>query len=45
MKTSHEGPGTTDDEWDIFARHTVATLDKPGSPAQEKSELSRSRRL
>jgi hemoglobin len=31
MKTSHEGLGITDDEWDIFARHTVAALDKNSS--------------
>ena len=39
MKTSHEGLGITEDEWDIFARHTVATLDKLGIPEQEKSEF------
>jgi hemoglobin len=39
MKTSHEGLGITDDEWDIFARHTVAALDKLGIPEQEKSEF------
>jgi hemoglobin len=39
MKTSHEGLGITDDEWNIFARHTVATLDKLGIPEQEKTEF------
>jgi len=39
MKTSHEGLGITDDEWDIFATHTIATLDKLGIPAQEKAEF------
>ena len=39
MKTSHQGLGITDEEWDIFARHTVATLDKLGIPEQEKAEF------
>ena len=39
MKTSHEGLGITDDEWDIFARHAVAALDKLAIPEQEKSEF------
>jgi len=39
MKTSHEGLGITDEEWDIFARHTVATLDKLGIPEPEKAEF------
>ena len=39
MKTSHEGLGITEAEWDIFARHTIATLDKLGIPEQEKSEF------
>jgi hemoglobin len=39
MKTSHEGLGITDDEWDIFARHTAAALDKLKVPAQEKAEF------
>jgi hemoglobin len=39
MKTSHEGLGITDGEWDIFARHTIAALDKLGIPEQEKAEF------
>ncbi len=39
MKTSHEGLGITHDEWDIFAHHAVATLDKLGIPEPEKSEF------
>jgi hemoglobin len=39
MKTSHDGLGITDDEWDIFARHTIATLDKLGIGEQEKTEF------
>ena len=39
MKTSHDGLGITDDEWDIFAGHTIATLDKLGIPEPEKTEF------
>lgn len=39
MKTSHEGLGITDEEWDIFARHTVAALDKLGISEPEKTEF------
>jgi hemoglobin len=39
MKTSHEGLGITDEEWDIFIHHTVAALDKLQIPAQEKAEF------
>ena len=39
MKTSHEGLGITDDEWDVFAHHTVATLDKLGISDPERSEF------
>ena len=39
MKTSHEGLGITDGEWDIFAVHAVATLDKLGITGQEKAEF------
>ena len=39
MKTSHTGLGITDAEWDIFARHTVSTLDSLGIPEQEKAEF------
>ena len=39
MKTSHAGLGITDDEWDAFAVHAIATLDKLGISGQEKSEF------
>jgi hemoglobin len=39
MKTSHEGLGITDAEWDIFIRHTVAALDTLGIPDPERSEF------
>ena len=39
MKTCHTGLGITDDEWDIFARHAVATLDHLEIPEQEKAEF------
>jgi hemoglobin len=39
MRTSHEGLGITDEEWDIFTRHTVAALDHLQIPAQEKAEF------
>ena len=28
MKTSHEGLGISESDWDVFVGHTVATLDK-----------------
>lgn len=39
MKTSHEGLGITEEEWNVFARHTVATLDKLAIGEQEKREF------
>jgi hemoglobin len=39
MKTSHEGLGITEEEWDIFGAHTVATLNKLGIPEQEQAEF------
>jgi hemoglobin len=39
MKTSHEGLGITDEEWDVFVRITVATLDDLGVPEREKTEF------
>jgi hemoglobin len=39
MKTSHEGLGITEEEWDITLRHIGATLDALGVPAQEKGEV------
>lgn len=39
MKTCHTGLGITNSEWDIFARHAVATLDNMKVPDQEKAEF------
>ena len=39
MKTSHVGLRITDHEWDIFAGHAVATLEKLEVPEQEKREF------
>lgn len=39
MKTSHEGMRITDDEWDLFVTHTVATLDNLGIAEREKTDL------
>ena len=39
MKTSHEGLGITNEEWDITLAHIGATLDALGVAAQEKSEV------
>jgi hemoglobin len=39
MKTSHQGLGITEAQWDVAAKHLVATLDKFKVPAKEKDEL------
>lgn len=39
MKTSHEGLGITDEEWDIFVDHTTRVLDDLRIPGQEKAEF------
>jgi hemoglobin len=39
MKTSHQGLGITEAQWDAAAKHLVATLDKFKVPAKEKDEL------
>lgn len=39
MKTCHTGLGITDEEWDIFARHAVATLEHLKVPELEKAEF------
>jgi hemoglobin len=36
MKTSHEGLGITESDWDVFVQHTVATLDDLGVTGAEK---------
>ena len=39
MKTSHDGLGITNEEWDITLGHIGDTLDALGVAAQEKSEV------
>lgn len=39
MKTSHQGLGITEAQWDAAAKHLIATLDKFKVPAKEKDEL------
>jgi hemoglobin len=39
MKTSHEGLGITDEEWDIFARHTADSLAKVNVGEAEAAEI------
>jgi hemoglobin len=39
MKTSHEGLGITDEEWDIFIDHTTKALDGLRIAEQEKTEF------
>ena len=38
MKTSHEGLGITESDWNIFIQHTVAMLDKFELPSREKED-------
>jgi hemoglobin len=39
MKTSHQGLGITDADWNAAAKHLVESLDKFKVPEREKSEL------
>jgi hemoglobin len=39
MRTSHQGLGITNEEWDITLGHIGATLDALGVAAREKSEV------
>lgn len=39
MKTSHEGMGITEADWNTAVGHLVATLDKFKVPEKEKSEV------
>src|SRR5436853_6704159 len=39
MKTSHEGLGITQSDWDVFVRHTVASLNDLGIAEREKNEV------
>jgi len=39
MKTSHVGMGIGDSDWEVFMRHSAATLDHLSVPAREKDEV------
>jgi len=39
MKTSHEGLGITQSDWDVFVRHTVASLNDLGIAERERNEV------
>lgn len=39
MKTTHEGLGITEADWDAAAKHLVASIDKFKVPKREKDEL------
>jgi hemoglobin len=39
MKTSHEGLGITDSDWDVSVNILVGILDEFKVPEQEKKEL------
>jgi hemoglobin len=39
MKTSHEGLGISESDWQVFVRHTRATLDQFGVHGQEREEF------
>ena len=38
MKTSHEGLGITESDWNVFIKHTVAMLDKFKLPVKERED-------
>ena len=39
MKTSHEGLGISDSDWNIFVQHSVASLEDLGVAEKEKAEF------
>jgi hemoglobin len=39
MKTSHEGLNISESDWQIFVKHTEATLDKFGVQGKERDEF------
>ena len=39
MKTSHEGLSISESDWQVFVKHTVATLDKFGVQGKEREEF------
>ena len=40
MKTAHTGMGITEDDWNIFLTHAVASMNKLGIPAAEQGEIT-----
>jgi hemoglobin len=39
MKTSHEGLSISESDWQVFVKHTLATLDKFGVQGKEREEF------
>ena len=39
MKTSHEGLGISESDWDIFVQHSIASLGDLGVAEKEKAEF------
>jgi hemoglobin len=39
MKTTHAGLGITENDWQVFVKHFVASLDKYKVPPKEKNEV------
>jgi hemoglobin len=39
MKLSHEGLSISESDWQVFVKHTVATLDKFGVQGKEREEF------
>ena len=39
MKTSHEGLGISESDWNVFVQHTNASLDNLRIPEREKNEF------
>ena len=39
MKTSHEGLAISESDWQVFVKHTLATLDKFGVQGKEREEF------
>jgi hemoglobin len=39
MKTTHEGLSISESDWQVFVKHTLATLDKLGVQGKEREEF------
>ncbi len=39
MKTSHEGLSISESDWQVFVKHTIATLDTFGVQGKEREEF------